>query len=48
MCSSCGLYRASLRRVDHYISLVFILLVKIRSGEPFVECERCGRSTWQP
>ena len=42
MCPSCGLYQARLRRVDHYVSLFFIPLFRIRKGEAFVECRSCG------
>jgi ribosomal protein S27AE len=42
MCPSCGLYQARLMRVDHYISLFFVPLLKIKEGAPFLQCERCG------
>ncbi len=42
MCPSCGLYQARLKRVDHYISLFFVPLLKIKEGVPFLQCERCG------
>jgi hypothetical protein len=41
MCPSCGLYRAGLKRVDHYISLFFIPLFRIKKGVPFLKCESC-------
>lgn len=42
MCPSCGLYQARMKRVDHYISLFFVPLLKIKEGVPFLQCERCG------
>jgi predicted RNA-binding Zn-ribbon protein involved in translation (DUF1610 family) len=45
ICSSCGLSQAYLNRVDDYLSLFFIPLIRIRKGQPFVECERCGHLT---
>jgi len=42
MCPSCGLHQARLVRVDHYISLFFVPLLKIKEGVPFLRCERCG------
>jgi RNA polymerase subunit RPABC4/transcription elongation factor Spt4 len=43
MCPSCGLYQARLKRVDHYISLFFVPLLKVKEGVPFLQCERCGK-----
>ncbi len=45
ICSSCGLSQAYLVRMDDYLSLFFIPILRIRKGEPFVECERCGHLT---
>ncbi len=45
MCPSCGLYRARLKRVDHYVSLFFIPLFRIKKGDPFLKCESCGMLT---
>ena len=42
MCPSCGLARARLKRVDHYFSLFFIPLFRVKKGEPFLECPQCG------
>lgn len=42
MCQACGLYQARLKRVDHYLSLFFIPLFRIKRGIPFVECQSCG------
>ena len=42
MCPSCGLYQARLRRVDHYVSLFFLPVLRVRKGEPLVECLSCG------
>lgn len=42
ICPACGLARARLKRVDHYLSLFFIPLFPVRKGTPFVHCEGCG------
>lgn len=42
MCPSCGLYQARLRRVDHYLSVFFLPLFRVKTGAPFLECQRCG------
>ncbi|MBW2610044.1 MAG: zinc ribbon domain-containing protein [Deltaproteobacteria bacterium] len=42
MCSSCGLYQARLERTDHYLSIFFIPIIRIKKGSPFLRCERCG------
>ena len=43
-CPACGLHQAYTRRVDHYLSLFFIPLIRVKTGEPFLACERCGQS----
>ena len=45
MCPACGLYQAKLIRVDHFLSLFFIPLIRVRKGEPVIRCERCGSVT---
>jgi hypothetical protein len=45
ICSNCGLSQAYLVRLDDYLSLFFIPIFRIRKGQPFVECERCGQFT---
>lgn len=42
ICPSCGLARAYLQRIDHYLSLFFIPLFPIKKGDPLLICERCG------
>ncbi len=42
MCTACGLYQAKLIRVDHYLALFFIPLIRVKKGEPMVRCSRCG------
>lgn len=41
MCRACGLYQARLKRVDHYISLFFIPLFRIKKGNTFLQCQSC-------
>jgi hypothetical protein len=42
-CPACGLARAYITRVDHYLSLFFIPLVRVKQGAPFLWCESCRR-----
>ena len=42
ICSHCGLSQAYLIRTDDYLSLFFIPIFRVRKGQSFVECERCG------
>ena len=42
MCKSCGLFQAHLYRVDNYISVFFLPIIRIKKGIPFIGCERCG------
>lgn len=53
LCSNCGLFQARLKRIDHYISLFFIPILRIKKGEPLIMCDRCGFTvgegeTYQP
>jgi hypothetical protein len=40
-CPRCGLHQAYLKRVDHFISVFFIPILKIKTGEPLLICDRC-------
>ena len=42
-CPACGLAQAYTTRVDHYLSLFFIPLIRVKKGEPFLLCEQCQR-----
>jgi RNA polymerase subunit RPABC4/transcription elongation factor Spt4 len=42
MCPMCGLYKAHSKRIDHYISIFFIPIFRIKTGMPFIFCEKCG------
>ncbi|MGC8720501.1 MAG: zinc ribbon domain-containing protein [Thermodesulforhabdaceae bacterium] len=42
LCPYCGLAQAKLKRIDHYISLFFIPILRIKKGEPLLICDRCG------
>ncbi len=44
-CPACGLAQAYTTRVDHYLSLFFIPLIRVRQGEAFLLCEGCRRPT---
>ncbi|MCX7821984.1 MAG: zinc ribbon domain-containing protein [Syntrophobacterales bacterium] len=45
LCPNCGLAQARLKRIDHYLSIFFIPIVRLKKGEPIVICERCGFSS---
>ena len=40
-CPLCGLAQAYFKRVDHYFSIFFIPVLRIKKGEPFIMCEKC-------
>ncbi|MBN2126076.1 MAG: zinc ribbon domain-containing protein [Deltaproteobacteria bacterium] len=42
MCPSCGRVQARLKRVDHYFSVFFVPLIRVKKGRPFLECRSCG------
>ncbi|MFC1531928.1 zinc ribbon domain-containing protein [Thermodesulfobacteriota bacterium] len=42
MCQSCGLYQLRLKRIDHYISIFFLPVLRVKKGIPFLKCDRCG------
>ncbi|GBC62789.1 zinc ribbon domain-containing protein [Desulfonema ishimotonii] len=44
ICPVCGLAQAWYKRTDHYLNLFFIPVFRVRTGEPFLMCERCERS----
>jgi RNA polymerase subunit RPABC4/transcription elongation factor Spt4 len=43
-CPVCGLHQAYYKRMDHYLSLFFIPLFRVKKGEPFIMCDRCERN----
>jgi RNA polymerase subunit RPABC4/transcription elongation factor Spt4 len=43
-CPVCGLNQAYFKRIDHYFSLFFIPLLRVKKGEPFIMCDRCERT----
>jgi DNA-directed RNA polymerase subunit RPC12/RpoP len=43
-CPVCGLNQAYYKRMDHYLSLFFIPILRVKKGEPFIMCDRCERS----
>jgi hypothetical protein len=45
-CPRCGLHQARLKRVDHYLSLFFIPVIKVKTGEPVLVCDRCERPAY--
>ncbi len=43
LCPVCGLAQAKYQRIDHYFSLFFIPLFRVKTGQPFLMCNRCER-----
>jgi ribosomal protein S14 len=43
-CPVCGRVRAYYRRVDQYLSLFFIPVLRVKTGEPFLLCEPCEKT----
>lgn len=43
-CSVCGLNQAYYQRVDHYLSLFFIPIFRVKKGEPFSICDSCAQA----
>ena len=43
-CPTCGLVRAYTTRIDHYLSLFFIPLIRVKQGTPFLLCQVCQPS----
>lgn len=43
-CPVCGRYEAYRQRVDHYLSLFFIPLLKVKTGQPFTLCNHCAHA----
>jgi RNA polymerase subunit RPABC4/transcription elongation factor Spt4 len=42
ICPSCGLYQAFRKRVDHYVAVFFLPIVRVKQGDAFLECRSCG------
>jgi hypothetical protein len=40
----CGLNQAYTQRVDHYLSLFFIPIFRVKKGEPFIVCDSCEQT----
>lgn len=43
-CPVCGLHQAYYKRMDHYLSLFFIPLLRVKKGDPFIICDRCEKA----
>lgn len=41
-CPYCGHVAVHLKRVDHYIAIFFIPLIRIKKGIPFLACDHCN------
>jgi len=47
-CPACFHTDVYLKRIDQYISLFFIPIIRIKKGETFLSCENCGTIIDQP
>ncbi|MBW2408897.1 MAG: zinc ribbon domain-containing protein [Deltaproteobacteria bacterium] len=47
-CPVCGLHQAYAKRMDHYLSLFFIPIIRVKKGEPFLACDRCEQIAHAP
>ena len=41
-CPVCGLHQARLTRVDHYLSLFFLPVLRVKRGDEILVCDRCA------
>jgi predicted RNA-binding Zn-ribbon protein involved in translation (DUF1610 family) len=48
VCPTCGRGRQVVKRTDSYFSLFFIPLIRVRKGDPFLQCEACGAVVGRP
>ena len=46
-CPICGLTKAYYKRVDHYFSLFFIPLLRVKKGVPYIICDHCEKTVHQ-
>jgi len=44
LCLGCGLKTAHNERIDHYFSLFFVPLLRVKKGEPVLACDRCRQA----
>jgi len=47
LCPVCGLVQAYFKRVDHYLHIFFIPVIRVKKGEPFIACNRCERKVFE-
>jgi len=47
-CPVCGLNQAYYKRIDHFLSLFFIPILRVKKGEPFWVCDRCDQTVRGP
>lgn len=40
-CPYCSHFEVYVKRTDHYLSLFFIPLIRVKKGVPYVVCESC-------
>ncbi|RJQ80089.1 MAG: zinc ribbon domain-containing protein [Desulfobacteraceae bacterium] len=42
-CPRCGLHQAYRQRVDHYLSLFFVPLIRVKTGDAYLFCRHCQK-----
>jgi rubrerythrin len=45
-CPVCGLHQAYYKRTDHYLSLFFIPIFRVKKGEPIIVCDHCEQADY--
>ncbi|MGD8989938.1 MAG: zinc ribbon domain-containing protein [Desulfobacterales bacterium] len=43
-CTVCGSNQAYYQRIDHYLSLFFIPIFRVKKGAPFSVCDSCTQT----
>ncbi len=43
LCPVCGLARARMQRIDLWLNLFFIPVLRVKKGDAFLFCDRCDR-----
>ncbi len=43
LCPVCGLARARMQRVDSWLSLFFMPVFRVKTGDAFLFCDRCDQ-----
>lgn len=44
ICPDCGRPALYSKRIDHYLWIFFIPILRVKKGDPFLSCQACGAS----